>query len=167
QVEPGARERYAKSLGLAPDSIDPDLPSERVLAAAQRAGVATLDPRAALKSAAQDGQPLYFAQDWHVNPRGSRVLGREIYERLAQPEYLGGGTSAAGRAAFAPPAPTRPAWPFVLLGLWLALGWIYSRSYRDENAVVAFAKVGAMIAVVVLIVWGFGHLAELLGPRVG
>ena len=166
EVEPGAREAFASRSGLRLSDLDPVTPVDRALALAE--GLATLDPRPALRAAADDGAPLYYARDWHVNPLGSRVLGRTIYEALCGPALLGGGTSEAGLAVFTPaPARSTPAWPFVAAAIWIALSAIYARSYRDESALAAFAKVGAMVAAVTLVVWGFAGLSALLGPRAG
>jgi len=175
QVEPGAKERWGAAHGLPESEFDPDLPSERVLAAAANAGIpatALLDPRPALKTAAKDGTPLYFAKDFHVNPAGNRALARAIFERLNGPDYFGPApTSAAGAATpaaaavFAGAAPSRlPLWPFVVGGIWLLLSTLYGLSYRDEPFAAAFLKVALMIGAVVAIVFVFSHLVGWLGP---
>ena len=168
EVEPGALERFAKGSGLSLDEIDPVTPSARALDLARKAGIATLDPKPALQAAARAGGPLYFEKDWHVNPAGSRVLGRAVYEELAKPEFLGGGATPAGLAAFAGGSVgSRPVWPYVVGAIWLLLSVLYSLSYRDEGRVRAFVQVGAMVGAVVAIVLGFGWLIDQLGPRVG
>ncbi len=168
EIEPGAKESYAQATGLAAAQIDPITPAEKALSTARRQSLAVLDPRPALAAAAKEGTKLYFTKDWHVNPAGSRVLGRAIYEKLRDPQLLGGGTKAAGLAVFTTqPSRSRPTWPFVVAAIWLALSTIYAISYRDESKAAAFLKVGAMVGSVVLIVVGFGALVRLLGPDVG
>src|SRR5262249_51409981 len=101
QVEPGAKERWGTLHGVAPDSFDPDQPSELVLAAATRTGIGAssqLDPRPQLRAAAKEGTPLYFAKDFHVNAAGNRVLARAIFERLNGADFFG----PAGGGATAP-----------------------------------------------------------------
>jgi hypothetical protein len=105
-----------------------------------------------------------------VNPAGSRALGRAIWAELCEPGFLGGGASAAGEAVFAAPAGgagSMPRWPFVVGAIWLVLSTLYALSYRDESRPLAFVKVGALIALVVGIVLGFGWLIEALGPTAG
>jgi uncharacterized protein DUF5989 len=185
QVEPGAKERWGEAHGLRADEFDADQPSEKILAAAARAGIAPaslLDPRPALRGAAQPSKSggssvaahLYFAKDFHVNPAGNRVLARAIFERLNGPDFFGP-AAAAGPAAMpvtaaaaaildAPAADPAPRWPFVLGAAWLLLSTLYALSYRDEPFWSAYLKVAAMIGAVVLIVFVFGHLAGWLGP---
>lgn len=176
QVEPGAKERWGAAHRLAADEFDPDAPSEQVLAAAARAGLAPsslLDPRPQLRAAAKDGTRLYWAKDFHVNPAGNRVLARAIFERLSGPDFLGpaaGGSSnpavsaAAAAILDAPAADPVARWPFVVGAIWLVLSTLYALSYRDEPFWSAYLKVAAMIGVVVLILFVFGHLAGWLGP---
>lgn len=168
EVEPGALERWCKERGVAPDAVDPQSPAQKALALAAAAGINTLDPKPALAAAAKEGAKVYFEKDWHLNPAGSRVLGRQLYDALASPGLLGGAPTAKGDAAFdfVPEKPL-PRWPFVIGALWLLLATLYARTNRDEPALAAFLQVGLMIAVVVAIVLGFGELIGLLGPRIG
>ena len=185
QVEPGAKERWSEAHHLRADEFDVDQPSERILAAAARAGIASaslLDPRPALRAAAQpaksDGSSgathLYFAKDFHVNPAGNRVLARAIFERLNGADFLGPAagagpsatpvTAAAAAILDAPAADPAPRWPFVLGAVWLLLSTLYALSYRYEPFWSAYLKVAAMIGAVLLILFVFGHLAGWLGP---
>ncbi len=175
QVEPGAKERWGAAHGLADADFDPDQPRVQILAAAAAAGLppsALLDPLPALRDAARDGTPLYFAKDFHVNAAGNRVLGRAIFERLNGSDYFGPAPGAAAgsptlvaAAVFTGDAPSRvPLWPFVVGGAWLALSLLYGLSYRDEPFAGAFVKVALMIGAVLAIVFVFGHLVGWLGP---
>jgi len=168
EVEPGALERWCEARGVAKAAVDPTSPAQKALALARKSGIAVVDPLAALQAQAKAGAKLYFEKDWHVNPAGSRVLATELYRALATPEFLGGGSADAGLAAIgaAPPAPARR-WPWVLVAAWLLLSTLYARSNKDEPAAAAFLQVGAMIAVVVAIVLGFGALVTALGPTIG
>jgi hypothetical protein len=176
QVEPGAKERWGEAHGLRADEFDPDAPSEQILAAAARAGLAPsslLDPRPQLRAAAKDGTRLYWAKDFHVNPAGNRVLAKAIFEGLNGPDFLGpapGGSPvpvvsvAAAAILDAPAADPIARWPFVIGAIWLVLSTLYALSYRDEPFWSAYVKVAAMIGAVVLIVFVFGHLIGWLGP---
>ncbi len=168
EIEPGALARWCDARGVAPDAVDPQSPAQKALALASAAGIATLDPKAALVAAAKDGTKVYFEKDWHLNPAGSRVLARQLYDTLAAPALLGGAPTPAGDAAF-DFVPDKPMarWPFVLGAVWLLLSTLYARTNRDESTVAAFLQVGVMIASVVAIVAGFSWLIGLLGPRIG
>jgi hypothetical protein len=170
EIDQGAAANYAAAHGLKVEQLDPVSPAQKALAAAKEVGLTTLDPRAELQAAAKDGTQLYYTQDWHVNPFGSRVLGRAIYRELAKTDWLGSSAAptAAGLAVFdATPPHAWPRWPFVIAAVWIALSLLYAFSYRDERPATAFLQVGAMIGAVVLIVWGFGKLVALLGPQTG
>ncbi len=168
EIEPGALERWCKARGVAAEAVDPQSPAQKALGLAAAAGIATLDPKPALAAAAKDGAKVYFETDWHLNPAGSRVLGRQLYDALCAPGLLGGAPTPKGDGSFDfVPAKPLPRWPFVVGALWLLLSMLYARTNRDEPALAAFLQVGAMIALVVVIVLGFGWLVELLGPRVG
>lgn len=168
EVEPGAKEAWAKTVGATLDQIDPVSPAQKALAMAKAEGIATVDPLEDLVAAAKGGTKLYFEKDWHVNPAGSRVLATTLYRTLARPEWLGGGAQQEGIAAIgkAPPAPAKR-WPWFVGCAWLLLSLLYARTNRDESPAAAFVQVGVMIGAVVLIVWGFGAAVAALGPTIG
>ena len=50
--------------------------------------------------------------------------------------------------------------------LWLLLGFGFSRSYPKENPVLAFTKVGLLIAFVASVFLGIGKLAAVMPPSI-
>lgn len=169
EVEPGALDAWCKAVGATREMVDPVSPAQKVLALAKKHGIATIDPQPALAAAAKDGAKVYLEKDWHVNPAGSRVLAKELHRALAGDAFLATGATGAGDAAIDASAapPTSARWPWVLLGVWIALGSLYARTNRDEPAWAAFLQVGLMVAAATGIVLGFTALVGALGPDVG
>jgi hypothetical protein len=86
QVEPdderGARGRAARLLDLAPEDLQYDEQAyARAHEAADRAGVALVDPLAELQEDARR-ERLYYRRDWHLNPAGNRALATALYRAL-------------------------------------------------------------------------------------
>lgn len=170
QVQSSSREAYMAAKGLSAEQFDPDLPTRRILAAAEREGIAALDPLPALKAVAETGTAVYFEKDWHLNPRGYHVLASRLYERLVEDDLLGGGTTPAGKAALETgiEVGTRiPTWVVVITLVWLFLGTVWGLSYRDENFLLGYVKIGLFVAVMVGIVLGLNALIRMAGPDLG
>lgn len=64
------------------DAIN-DARTERVTTLAHKIGVPVIDPRPALRRAAQESAPLYYPKDRHLTARGHRVVAVHLRERLA------------------------------------------------------------------------------------
>ncbi len=167
QVQPDSRAPYFERYGLSEEEVNFDQPTEKALALASSAGIPVLNPLEDLRKSAADG-PMYFEKDWHLNEEGNRVLAQAIYQRLAEDEYFGGGAKTAGTTALsAPGSKPMPVWPFVVGTIWLILGVVYTRSYKDESAPAAFLKVGALVGTVTGLVLLFHWLSDLAGPTLG
>jgi hypothetical protein len=148
---------------------DPGRPVDTFLALAHSLDIATLDARNALRSASENGERLYYVQDWHFNPAGNRVfagfLNDSLIERgLFPAEHAAEKDATLGTVGDTPPTPRR--WPFVYLALWLLLGTAYTRTYRDEPAPRALLQVGALLAAVFTIALGGGALLALVPPGI-
>jgi hypothetical protein len=150
----------------------PDRPVETFLALARELEIPAIDLRDELRTeAAQAEELLYFDAEWHFNPRGNLAFARALHAALDETRVDGGTLLPAGHEArtqveLAAPvqARSKPLWPFVLGALWICLGTLYARSYRDEKPVLAFLKVGALLAIVASIFLGVGKLSGLLPP---
>ncbi len=170
EVEKDSLERYLAAKRLSPSQFDPHLPTGRAADIARGLAIDVLDPLPALQASAAPDRPLYYVKDWHLNPAGNRVLAQVIYERLCTCDYLGEAPTAAGRAAFESKAGSTagiPGWVWFVAVAWSLLSFLYARSYRDESAVLAPLKIGALIGSVVLVIFVFGRLVPLLGPTWG
>lgn len=84
QVHPDELRATAERSGVAPDTLDADLPNRRAAAAAARRGVPVIDTTAALRRAAASGERLYLPNDTHWNVRGNAVAGAELVLALAR-----------------------------------------------------------------------------------
>jgi hypothetical protein len=162
-IEEDAREALARSLAVDPSRWSPEQPAQTFLELCQELGIETLDVRPALKG------ELYFKRDWHFNPAGNHAFAAVLHEQLERRGVFPAAYAAQRPASEPPldPAPQRlPAWPFVFAGLWLALGALYSASYRDEPVWRAFLQVGALLALVFAIAGGGSRLLGLLPVNV-
>jgi len=172
QIHDDSAQAWLEGKGLDAADIDFNLPTRRFLKLAEEAGIQTLDAQPMLGAAAAEGATLYFENDWHLNIEGNRVLAEAIYEQLVadgSPPLLGGGSRDAGRESLATSSESASTliWPWVLLGLWLLLSVLYSRSYSDESFAMGALKVGGLLGVVVGTVLLLNFLISLAGPSVG
>lgn len=162
------REAFQTRMGLAADAWDPDQPVDLMLEAARSAGLDVLDVRPALKSAAADGEDLYFQTDWHLNPLGNRALARALHDGLANCPTLPAATTEAPLPDTTPTGSSLPGWLPWYAGLWLALGSLFARVYsKVEKPLAGFLKVGVMLAVVFSIALGASQLLTSLSPEMG
>lgn len=164
-------ERYEQARGLAPGSWSPQAAVDQFLALAGGLGVPTVDARPALDAAATENpdERLYWTTDWHFNARGNRVFAGVLAEALTSGPY---GLPSAGEpleplGAAAAESGGLPKWAYLYLGLWLALSLLYIATYRDEPALLAPLKIGALLAVIFATFMGIGRLAEILPPGLG
>lgn len=162
-IQDEAREQLARHLRVDPSRWSADQPSETFLGLCQELGIEALDARKQLQG------ELYFQRDWHFNPAGNHAFAAVMHDELDRRGVFPAGY-AAKQAASEPPASTSekriPTWPFVFAGLWLALGTLYARSYRDEPAWRAYLQVACMLALVFAIAIGGSRLLGLLPPLV-
>ncbi len=133
-------------------------------------GIPALDPRQTLYDVARTqehanpgsgGDPeleapdLYFARDWHFNPRGNLEFARFLHDQLevadvGLPRATG---SLATFAAESKPPPSRT-WMLLFAGLWVALTALYFGNYKDEPVWQPPLKVFGMLTAVFAIFFG-------------
>ncbi|HUR29472.1 MAG TPA: DUF5989 family protein [Planctomycetota bacterium] len=160
-VQKGAEEALRSVVCLRKELWHPNQALRTFLDAAHALGIKALDPTQALRDAAsaEAGEPapeLYFAIDWHLNPRGNLELANFLHRELDVANV--GLPSASGTlATLAPDAAKPPAsrtWMLVFAGLWVALTALYYGNYADEPKWQPPLKVFAMLSAVFLIVFG-------------
>jgi Family of unknown function (DUF5989)/GDSL-like Lipase/Acylhydrolase family len=146
--------------------LDPAKPTNRFAAICQEAGFVVVDPRPKLLAEAGKGTTLYFmGQDFHFNADGFQLAAGALLERFVQPDLLGPGTGKVLSETLHHAAePALKTWQIVVLALWLVLGTAFWKSYKRENPLGAFLKVGLLIGFVTSVFLGIGKLAALLPP---
>jgi lysophospholipase L1-like esterase len=175
-IDPEEREFFrgwSKGLAGLPDSAwSPDRPVDLFLALAAKHGIDAIDPRAELRAATTAGQKLYFDKqlEWHFNAAGNHAFAAVVHDGLDRLGELGAPPDAshavpADRFAQAPRT-SRPLWPFVFGGLWLALSALYIGTYPDERKHLAALKVGGLLALVFTIILGGRWALGLLPAHV-
>lgn len=144
-----------------------DQPVETFLELSHELGIATLDPRPALKRAAAKEGSLYYQHDWHFNPAGNHAFAEFLAESLDGrfPE-----SHRALRPGSFPVASTvetglLPTWAKTFLALWLVLSVLYAAYYRDEPTWLVPLKIAAMLAMIFAIFFGLTWLVTVLPPR--
>lgn len=83
-VDPDAAPRIRRRLGEPDLELDPQGPRRRFTASLAALGIETVDPSPELLAAAAAGERLWFQQDRHFNPTGTRLLGRHLAGPLAR-----------------------------------------------------------------------------------
>jgi hypothetical protein len=160
-IQADAHDALAKYIGVDPSRWSADQPTQTFLSLCQELSIESLDVRKSLQG------ELYFHRDWHFNPAGNHAFAAVLHDELDRRGVFPA-AYAAKHAASEPPASTSekrlPTWPFVFAGLWLALGTLYTLSYRDEPAWRAFLQVGCMLTLVFTIAMGGSRLVGLLPP---
>jgi lysophospholipase L1-like esterase len=169
QIYSQFREEQGAQLGLSDDAWDPDLPFKKVLAICREIGLDVMDPRNLFASEADQGIDLYYIKDRHFSPEGNRAYAQALYYQLVRAEFLGKPPEASPPIAVGSGAATAglsasglPTWLYVVLGLWLVLGFLYAVNYRDENGFLGFLKVGTLIWVVAGLIALINWLAAVL-----
>ncbi|MDF1798874.1 MAG: DUF5989 family protein, partial [Planctomycetota bacterium] len=151
------------------DAWDPNRPFVLFMGVATEFGIMFLDPRAAFVGAIDQGGHLYFNLDWHLNPRGNRVLARFLHNELDKPStgILPEDLAPTTRVDD-PPQPAShglPTWIPVYLVLLLVLGTAYKLTYKDTATPVAYGGVAAMLGLVFTVFLGGRWLARSLPPQ--
>lgn len=160
---------WAPPAALARDRWSPDEPVERVLAACKELDVATIDPRAALKQAReQGGEPLYFRGDFHLNAAGNRAFARVLHDELDARGVFPAGYAAKHAAPMPPskPPPLVRGWMIAFAALWLGLSVVYRFTYPKDPAWKGPVIVGGMLTTIFAIALGGGWLLGKLSPGV-
>ena len=162
-IHPAERQRFQEGpfAKINPDDWSPDAPVDYFLSTASGLNIHTLDPRAGMRAAAEDG-PLYFEEEWHFTPRGNQVLAQLLYEELSASLPLKTADSSPPRL---PQSPQSSEWPYWYSALVLLLGALYASSYRKEESIPSsYFKVAALLAVVFTIVLSVESLLGALSP---
>ena len=60
-----------------------------------------------------------------------------------------------------------PGWMVLFAILWVLLGTVYGRMYKEEPAALGFVKVGTLLASIFLIIMGGGKLVSMMPPSLG
>lgn len=154
--------------GVSRGELDPAKPTNRFAAICKEAGFVVIDPRPKLLAEAATGTKLYFmGQDFHWNADGFQLAAGALLERFVQPDLLGPGTGKMLTESLHHTAESAlKTWHIVVLALWLVLGTAFWRSYKRENALGAYLKVGLLIGFVTGVFLGIGKLTTLLPPGV-
>jgi hypothetical protein len=162
-IQEDARAALQRFLAVDSSRWSPEQPSETFLGLCKELAIESVDVRPALKG------ELYFRRDWHFNPAGNHAFAAVLHDELDRRGVFPA-AYAARTPASEPPIAQRdgrlPLWPFVFGALWLALGTLYSFSYRDEPAWRCFLQVGGMLALVFTIAIGGSKLIAKLPPNV-
>ncbi len=174
-VDPDYAAKFGeKGLGISDLSqFKPEAPVTAVLSLCKQNGIDALDARAALKAAMQEsGEPVYFQQDWHLNPAGNLAFARFLDSELeglgvfpaahaAQSDAVVEARTLAGAQAGG-----MPTWMRWFMGLWIALTTIYFGTYKDEPIWQPPLKVGAMLGLIFAIVIGGSTGLSYAPPQV-
>ncbi len=172
-IHPKAREHFSEweagMKGLDRELWSPDNPVDLFLSMAGELGIESFDPRPALKQRTREwGKPLYFDAEWHFNPEGNHAFALALHKTAQSRNWFPDSHAGTGTTALMPPdiGGGTPKWMFVFATLWLVLGTCFCLHYRDENAVLAFLKVGALLGFVFLMIIGGGSAIESLPPGI-
>ncbi len=170
-------EDYAKTfgesvLGIPRSDWDPNQPVEMLLNAARAAGLTALDPRPQMRTALASGDPadggLYYTKDreFHLNPRGNRVLGEFVHAALADKGLTPGEGKVLASLPHPPPLHSGgfPTWLGVYLILVAVVGSLYGAYYKDEKVWACFLKVAGLLALVFGIALGGSAILGSLSP---
>lgn len=159
QIYTEFKEQQQAELGLADNAWDPNLPTNKMKAICQELGIECYDasqPGQVFMTEAAKEAPLYYTIDRHFSPAGNVAYAQGIYNHLTGDDFLGKTDKAVtpivaseDSASSGEAAGGLPTWLIVVLVLWAALGIMYAVSYKDENGLLGFIKVGALIWIVV------------------
>jgi len=178
QVYKEFKDKLGERLKLNDDEWNPNLPMERVKNLCREIGLDFIDPLPFFMDQAEKGIDLYYKIDRHFSPKGNQVFAQVLYNHLVTSQYLGVPDGEPASILTDEKEPERktdtddkdkgfPIWLMVVLGLWIFLGILYGLSYKDENGLISFMKVGAMIWMVVGLISLITWLSGLLGSYGG
>jgi len=166
-VEAGAMARMREQIRVEESRWSPDVPVDLFLDLSRELAIPALDPRAALRAAAQTAEDghVYFQKDWHLNPDGNRALAGFVRSEIDGLNVLP--AAVAGSKAIEIPAPVKPhsfGWLKLFAFLWavLSIGWILT--YPKDKAWQAPLKVAVMLGLVFTIAIGGGWLLQQIPP---
>jgi hypothetical protein len=170
-VHPSEREAFAlQNLGGLPaQAWDPMRGVNLFLELARELGIETMDPRQALQARADQGERLYFDQEWHFNAAGNRALTQFLYNEFENRQLLPDGHKAL-RVGAIPEEFHRaglPRWMFLFAALWLVLTLLYASTYRDEPLWQVPLKIGAFLGLIFAIFLGGAKLISLVPASYG
>ncbi len=154
--------------GLPDDRWSPMKPVNTFLAMADELGIETMDPRSALQVRAENGERLYFEDEWHFNPDGNRAMTHFLYNEFDNRGVFPDAHQAISRGAipeYEPEGGIKTRY-IVFACLWLALTILYCGFYRDEPVWQPPVKVAALLAVIFTIIFGGQWVLGLLPPNV-
>ncbi|MEO6709087.1 MAG: hypothetical protein ABIP42_05870, partial [Planctomycetota bacterium] len=185
-VQQGAESNLRSVVCLREERWHPNQAVRTFLETAQALGIRALDPTETLRSIArtpehapgsqgeadQPAPELYYAADWHFNPRGNLEFARFLHDELEGAD-VGLPPRAQGEAvaSFTPPPrpPASKTWMFLFAGLWVALTALYYGNYKDEPKWQPPLKVLGMLSAVFLIIFcvrfGMGLLPPAIAPK--
>ena len=158
--------------GLDAARWSPDRPVDLFLSMAAELGIPSMDPRVTLRERGAE-QPLYYQEEWHLNPAGNLALAQFLREELDARNVIPGRFAARSSTPIYPeesaPATVQVRY-LVFALLWLFLGTSFCLTYPKENKLTSFLKVGLMLAFIFTLVLGSRALLARypsLGLRVG
>jgi hypothetical protein len=180
-IQKGAEEALRAVVCLRNERWHPNQAVRTFLDAAHALGIQAFDPTESLRAAARTPEhapgttgeaeepapQLYFAMDWHFNPRGNLELARFLHTELEAAD-VGIPRATAALATFTPSARSSRSntWMFVFAGLWLALTALYYGNYRDEPVWQPPLKVLGMLSAVFAIVFVVNFAMKLVPAAV-
>ncbi len=180
-VQHGAGESLKAVVCLRETRWHPDQAVRTFMTAANDLRIKAFDPTADLRAVARTpqrelgttGEPelpepeLYFARDWHFNPRGNLEFARFIHDRLDVAQIgLPPATGALASFTPGPPPPRSKTWMLLFGGLWVGLTALYYGNYRDEPKWQPPLKVFGMLAVIFTLFMGIKAAMGLVPPAI-
>ncbi len=155
--------------GLAGVDWSTDRPVDLFLSLAGSLGISTLDARPKFAEVSANGDRLYWDEDWHLDPGGSRVFAGFLKDNLGQVADL---PDPAGEpvAALANLQNKKGGLPFAAKlfgGLWILLTGLYMSTYPEEAKWAPPLKVGLLLGAVFGIFIGLDKLRGALPAPYG
>ncbi|MEM7306885.1 MAG: DUF5989 family protein [Planctomycetota bacterium] len=159
----------AKFLGGLPESDwSPEKPVQRMLDMAAEEGIETMSPLTAFQTRAEEGERLYFKEEWHFNPDGNVALTNYLYSEFDSRGIFPEAHKAIQEGGIPEPeaASGIPTFVKVFAALWLLLTILYATFYRDVPLWQPPVGVFCLLALVFGIVIGGGKLLGMVPPNV-
>jgi len=166
-IEAEAKANLEQQIGVDPATWSPDAPVDTFLDLCRELSIPSLDPRAALRAAAdaaEDGH-VYYQKDWHLNPEGNRALASFVRGEVGRMQILP--AAVAGAKPVEIPAAAKHVsfgWLRLFAILWavLSIGWIFT--YPKDKAWLAPLKVAVMLGLIFTIAIGGGWVLGQIPP---
>lgn len=147
--------------------MDPARPQRIFTEAAREAGAMVIDPTTSIRSYAAAGAP-YYRRDFHLNGKGNLALAVALYGALGGADVIPAvAADASPTLPVGPDGPggSVPSWLLWYLGLTVALGSLYTRTYPTERPLTGFGSVAALLAVVFTTGLAVTSLVAALPPQ--